>query len=283
MIADLHCHSNASDGSLSPPELVERARLQGVQMLAITDHDTLDGYWQVAPCEELDLVAGIELSCVWGKASVHIVGLNVDPMNSVLCEGIARQHEAREKRALVIAERLEKRGFTGSYEGALKLAAGGQLGRPHFAQFLVDSGQVGSFNEVFKKYLGAGKPGDVKALWPGMDEVVGWILASGGVPVLAHPLHYKMTATRLRGLLVDFKGSGGLALEVNSGQQAPDRTRYLSQLCQQFDLFASCGSDFHRPGQAWNELGTGSQLPASCRPVWSLWSQGDHQEQDTLC
>lgn len=274
MIADLHSHTTASDGLLTPIELLERARLQGVDMLAITDHDTLAGYFIAAEYAATapELIAGIELSCVWAKCSIHIVGLNVDPANETLLKGIARQAQAREERARMIAQRLEKRGFEGAYEGAKLLAGNGQLGRPHFAQFLLDSGYVGSIKEAFKKYLGAGKMGDVKAFWPDMEEVIGWIVSSGGAPVLAHPLHYKMSGTRLRSLVADFKSQGGQALEVLSGRQSPDRTRLVQGLCDQFELHSSCGSDFHRPGQAWCELGAGLTLPRQSQPVWALWA-----------
>lgn len=274
MIADLHCHSTASDGTLSAVELLQRAHQQGVEMLAITDHDTLEGYFAAREYrgEAPELIAGVELSCVWGKASIHVLGLNVDPGNATLLQGLARLGEARQQRGQIIAGKMEKRGFKGAYQGAITLAGDSQLGRPHFAQFLVDSGYVGSIAEAFKKYLGAGKAGDVKALWPDMNEVIGWIVASGGVPVLAHPLHYKMTGTRLRRLVADFKSQGGLALEVLSGQQSADRTSLLQGLCEQFELYSSCGSDFHRPGQAWCELGSASSLPSQSRPVWTLWS-----------
>lgn len=273
MIVDLHCHTTASDGSLAPAELLQRAQQQGVEMLAITDHDTLAGYFAACRYEGDTpvLIPGIELSCVWGKSSIHILGLNIDPANEILQRGISQQCEARQLRGQLIAQKLEKRGFSGAYEYAVALAGDSQLGRPHFAQFLLDRGHTGSIAEAFKKYLGAGKAGDVKTLWPQMGEVIDWILASGGVPVLAHPLHYKMTGTRLRSLVSDFKSQGGMALEVISGKQAADRTRYLQDLCEQFELHSSCGSDFHHPGHSWCELGAGSSLPVESRPVWTLW------------
>ncbi len=244
-------------------------------MLAITDHDTLDGYFVARQAEfpRPQLIAGVELSCVWAKTAIHIVGLHVDPANETLLRGLERQQQARARRAQLIAEKLERRGFSGAYEGASLAAGGGQIGRPHFAAFLLQQGYVKSNAEAFKKYLGAGKVGDVKSVWPPMAEVIQWILDSGGVPVLAHPLHYKMTATRLRTLIAAFKQQGGLALEVLSGHQAADRTRLLQDLCDQFELHSSGGSDFHRPGQPWCELGTGSTLPDDCRPVWALWKK----------
>ncbi|MBL4827344.1 MAG: PHP domain-containing protein [Spongiibacteraceae bacterium] len=275
MIVDLHCHSNASDGVLNPEQLLLRAQDQGVDMLAITDHDTIDGYLavcdKVAESLALTLVAGVELSCVWGKHTIHIVGLNIDPTCQVLQVGLEHLGRSRHKRALLIGEKLAKYGFEGAYEYALELAAGAQIGRPHFAQFLLDRGHVRTNKEAFKRYLGAGKPGDVKTTWPVMEKVIHWLVASGGVAVLAHPLHYKMTATKLRALITDFKTAGGQAIEVISGNQQPHRTDYLAGLAQQFNLLASVGSDFHRPGMAWNELGAAASLPSSCQPVWSSW------------
>lgn len=269
---DLHSHSNASDGSLTPQALVSRARQQGVTQLALTDHDSVDGVLSLAS-ETLDigLIAGVELSCIWGKALVHVVGLRIDPRSDVITRGLQQQQQARLQRAQLIGDKLAKLGFEGASDGARQLAGDGQIGRPHFARFLVEQGHVSSENEAFKKYLGAGKPGDIKLVWPQLATVVAWIVASGGVAVLAHPLHYKMTATRLRALITDFRAAGGLALEVINGRQTPDKTRTLSALAERFGLLASIGSDFHRPGAPWSELGQMGSLPADCRPVWSAW------------
>lgn len=275
MIVDFHCHSTASDGVLSPLALVQRAEQQGVEMLAITDHDCIDGYLAVKNAPELktmQLITGVELSCVWGKTLIHIVGLNLDIDNELLRAALKGQQQARLKRAKLIGSKLEKYGFSGAFDYAAELAGSSQLGRPHFAQFLLDQGHVASTKEAYKKYLGAGKPGDVKLTWPNMDIVIEWINASGGVAVLAHPLHYKMTATKLRALIADFNGAGGQALEVISGKQAADRTEYLAKLAQQFDLLSSVGSDFHRPGMVWSELGQVGELPKSCNPVWLPWT-----------
>ena len=267
MIVDLHCHSTASDGGLSPEQLLARAVEQGVELLAITDHDTVDGYLSVQEQSPIPLVAGIELSCVWSKVTIHVLGLGIDPAHPVMAEGLEKQKVARAKRAEIIAERLEKRGFYGALAGAQALAGSSPVGRPHFARFLESQGHVSSFNQAFKKYLGAGKPGDVKAQWPAMVEAVRWVEACGGIAVLAHPLHYKMTNTKLRSLLIDFKQAGGRGLEVVNGRQQSDHTRYLARLAEQFELLASCGSDFHRP-TLWSELGVMAKLPESCHPVW---------------
>ena len=203
---------------------------------------------------------------------IHIVGLNFDPDNTVLMTGVKQQTESRDTRAEMIAERLAKKGIVGALEGA-KLEAGddGVVGRPHFAKYMVKAGYVSTVNQAFKSYLGAGKPGDVKQLWPDIATAISWITAAGGVAVLAHPDKYNMTRTKLRRLLEEFAAAGGQAMEVVSGHQDKQLTHYLAQLADRFELHASCGSDFHVPDQPWQELGKCSPLPESCEPVWRLW------------
>lgn len=274
MPVDLHCHTTASDGALSPSELLQLAIANHIELLAITDHDSLAGYHQ-AKAEldqhELHLLSGIELSSQWANMSVHVVGLNFDSTHPVMQQAVVEQGERRKQRAMMIAERLAKKGFLGAYDAAVALAGTGQVGRPHFAQFLVDKGYVSSIQQAFKRYLGAGKIGDVKAIWPTMAEVVEWIVAAGGVAVLAHPLHYNITATKRRALTADFKAAGGQAMEVVSGLQTPEKTAYLADLADAFELYASCGSDFHSHVGGWGDLGKMSPLPERCRPVWALW------------
>ncbi|ARN75025.1 PHP domain-containing protein [Oceanicoccus sagamiensis] len=274
MNIDFHSHTTASDGALTPMDVLLRAREQGVEMMAITDHDTVSGYQSVREQwqdDTMQLIAGVELSCLWGRRLIHVVGLNINIDNQLLQQGLAEQQQSRLDRAVLIGDKLAKQGFEGGYAFVAQLAGDSQIGRPHFAQFLVERGHVSSEKEAFKRYLGAGKIGDVKSSWPEMAKVIQWINDSGGVAVLAHPLHYKMTATKLRALVTDFKAQGGAAIEVISGKQPKDRTQYLAQLTEQFDLAASIGSDFHRPGMPWNELGQAGVLPKSCQPVWSVF------------
>jgi predicted metal-dependent phosphoesterase TrpH len=274
MLADLHTHTLMSDGTLAAEDLLQRAEQQGVELLAITDHDTVaayqlgQAYLDENPLCQLRLVAGVEFSCVWGKMLVHIVGLNIDLDNAELAAGLLEQARARDDRGRLIGEKLAKLGFEGAFEGAAEFSGGGQIGRPHFARYLVEQGHVKDFQQAFKKYLGAGKPGDVKTLWPAMQTVVQWIAASGGVAVIAHPQRYKMTATKLRALMADFKAAGGQAIEVISGSQDKSVTEHMVRLCDQYQFLASIGSDFHRPGAAWSELGCSGQLPAGVTPVW---------------
>ena len=255
---DLHCHSVHSDGALSVADLLQRARDVGVTTLSITDHDTIEGYLEACSLTDanggLTLVSGVELSCTWGKVGVHVVGLDFDPNHQPLREALARQAQAREQRAEVIAERLTKFGFYGSYAGARQLAKGSQVGRPHFARYLVNAGYVDSIEQAFKRYLGAGKAGDVKAMWPSLETVIDWIVHAGGIAVLAHPLKYSLTGTRLRALLAAFSDAGGGGMEVLSGRQELVDTRYLVGLCKDYGLLGSVGSDFHAPA-VWSELG----------------------------
>lgn len=273
-VYDLHCHSTASDGRLTPADVVARAIEQGVDVLALTDHDTVAGLAEAqnaAAGTDLRLINGIEFSSQWGKRGIHVVGLNID-VNSVVLKGaIASQLEARDRRSEMIAERLTKIGVAGALKGAKAIAAGAVLGRPHFAQYLLEQGRVKSINEAFKKYLGAGKPGDVKNIWPELSEVVGWIRSAGGIAVLAHPSKYKMTRTKLCALVFDFAQCGGQAMEVSSGLMPPGVSASLARIAKDYDLHASCGSDFHFPGHKWQELGQFSPMPESCPAVWELF------------
>ncbi|CAA0079290.1 PHP domain-containing protein [Zhongshania aliphaticivorans] len=276
MIVDLHTHTTASDGGLSPHELVLRAQQCGVQLLAVTDHDTIDGYRALAEIErgELEIIAGIELSCTWSGVNIHVLGLGIDVTCPYLQSELADQRNARGERARIIGERLEKLGFDGSYEGAANLAEGRAIGRPDFARFMVAAGYVDSMATAFDKYLGAGKVGDVKAMWPSLESVVAWIKSAGGVAVMAHPLHYKLTNAKLRRMLAEFKEAGGEGIEVCNGRPSASDLNYLKQLCKDFEFEASAGSDFHQPSN-WLELGCDAKVVEPCRPVWARWQRAE--------
>ncbi|HEY8938578.1 MAG TPA: PHP domain-containing protein [Cellvibrio sp.] len=273
MIFDLHSHTYFSDGALSPEALVERAKARGVSVLAITDHDTIAGVGlahKAAVKAGIELIAGIEFSSQWGKGGVHIVGLGVDPDSPGLQAAIKFQELAREARSKAIGERLSRAGFPGALAGAQALAGEGTLGRPHFAQYLVSIGAVKNINAAFKKYLGTGKPADVKYQWPLIDEVIGWIHSAGGVAVLAHPAKYELTRMKMCALVDSFAAAGGDAVEVISGLQPMSLTQDLINIVNARSLYASCGSDFHVPDQTWQELGSFGVLPDNVKPVWNL-------------
>jgi predicted metal-dependent phosphoesterase TrpH len=273
MNVDLHCHTNLSDGSLAPKELIQLAIERKIDVLAITDHDNIDCYSEItAPKEGLTLISGIEFSTTWNNIGVHIVGLNMDLSNPELLKGIEFQSVAREKRATLIDEKLHNLGIKGCLEGAKRFSSGQQVGRPHFAQYLVEIRAVSNVQQAFKRYLGAGKAGDIKQQWASLGDVVSWIRGAGGIAVLAHPTKYKLTRTKLCRLLEDFVKLGGEAMEVISGNQTASETQSMARLCKQYNLLASRGSDFHAPGQPWAALGMASELPADCEPVWSRWA-----------
>lgn len=273
MNIDLHCHTTASDGTLSPTELINLACEREIDILSITDHDNVDAYQKIAPIgDKLTLIHGIEFSSQWCKSGVHIVGLNLNLNSDALIEGVSLQTQARRERGEKIAEKLARLGFDNSLEGAKAFTAGGEVGRPHFAQHLVAIGAVSNVQQAFKRYLGAGKAGDIKEQWSDMTTIISWIRAAGGVAVLAHPTKYKMTRSKLINLLTDFVAAGGQGMEVISGMQVPSVTQDLARLCNQFKLLASCGSDFHAPNQHWAALGMVAELPSHCKPVWHHWN-----------
>ncbi len=271
---DLHSHSTASDGTLSPTELVQRASQQGVDALALTDHDTTDGLGEAKNAAQeigIELISGVEISVSWGKNTVHIVGLGIDEDNDALQAGLQSLREFRHWRAEEIARKLEKAGVAGAYAGAKKYAKGHLISRTHFARYLVECGKAKNIPAVFKKFLVQGKPGHVAGQWAELDEVVNWIKDAGGHAVIAHPARYKMSATRLRNLIQEFKDAGGHALEVVSGSHGPNDRHNMAQYARRFDLYASSGSDYHGPENPWVELGRLDRMPSSCRPIWTLW------------
>lgn len=279
---DLHCHSTASDGSLSPTALIERACQMGVDVLALTDHDATHGLAEAATAaktQTLDLVTGIEVSVTWGSQTIHIVGLFIDPENAELQQGLERLQEFRRWRAREIAVRLEKKRVAGAYEGAQEFCGGQIMSRTHFAHYLVKAGYAPDIRTVFKKYLVRGKPGYVPGNWAGLEEALSWIHNAGGVAVIAHPARYQISATKLRELLKEFKEYGGLGIEVVSGSHSRDNILHMSSLAAKFELHASSGSDFHGPSNVYTELGRLSAVPEANTPIWKsdAWQQRAEQ------
>jgi predicted metal-dependent phosphoesterase TrpH len=268
---DLHSHSIASDGSLSPAELVTAAHAAGVDVLALTDHDTLDGLPEAAHTARglgLQLVPGVEISVSWQSQTIHILGLNVDPGCETLQAGLEELSEFRHWRAREIGRRLARAGIGGCYEGARALARGNIVGRTHFAQHLVAAGHARTVREVFKRFLVNNKPGFVSGQWASLEAALDWIHRAGGLAVIAHPARYRMTASKLRRLLGEFRAGGGVGMEVVSGSHSRDNIRAMAALCRNEQLLASCGSDYHGPQNPWIKLGQLPALPAGCPPVW---------------
>jgi len=278
VLIDFHTHTNASDGALAPCEVIDRALARKIALLAITDHDTVAGYRAAAAYYtrnpgDMRLIQGIEFSCRWSGTTVHVVGLGVDSEHAAMLEGLAVLAKARCDRGKKIGSQLEALGFSGALEGALAEASGSQLGRPHFAAWMVAQGHVTDHSQAFDKYLGQGKTGDVKAFWPELAEVTQWIEASGGAAVIAHPLKYRFTRMKLRRLVVDFMAAGGSGIEVLSGYQSADQTTQLKRLAAEFEMEASIGSDFHRDAPYSPQLGVELPQLEGLRGVWERWAQ----------
>ena len=273
-IYDLHSHSIASDGALSPTELVKRAHEKGVTVLALTDHDTTNGLaeaQQAAAELGMRLINGIELSASHLNQCLHIVGLNIDPNNPALSEGIAQQQKIRDLRAKQIAEKLEKKKIFGAYEFVTQAAGNGEITRSHFADFLLTHQHVTTQQEAFDRYLSKGKPAFVPTVWASLEETVAWIKAAGGVAVVAHPLRYKLSAKWMNRALGVFKQAGGQGIEVVTGRASLDEIRMSQQFAEKHQLYASAGSDFHAPDNLYLELGRLAAMPAGLKPVWELF------------
>lgn len=268
---DLHSHSTASDGTLAPAALVQRARSAGVDVLALTDHDTLDGVDEAlrsAAALPLTLLPGVEISVTWCAMTIHVLGLGVDPANSDLRQGLGELQTFRDWRAQEIARKLERSGIGGALEGAAQFRKGALLSRTHFARFLVQQGHAASVREVFKRFLVKDKPGYVRGEWTSLAQAVGWIRAAGGLAVIAHPARYRLTRSKLKRLVGAFVDSGGVGLEVVSGSHSVDEMRHMAAVTREHGLCASCGSDYHGPENAWIELGRLRGLPHGCTPIW---------------
>lgn len=274
-VYDLHSHSTASDGVLAPAALVARAAERGVSHLALTDHDTVAGLDEARAAADrasMTLVPGVEISTSWHGRHLHIVGLGVSPGHSALATGLARVQALREDRARRMDDGLRRRGIDGVLEQAQGLAGGGQVTRTHFARVLLGRGYGGSMDRVFRHFLRRGKPGYARTEWPAMEEAVEWIVAAGGVAVLAHPFGYGLTRAWLRRICEAFVAGGGRAIEVSTGTATHDVVASAAALARRFGLAASQGSDFHDPGMPWIELGRMPPLPEDLEPVWRLLS-----------
>lgn len=273
---DLHCHSTVSDGTLTPTEVVERAAVRGVDVLALTDHDEIAGLAearQAAASVGLKFIDGTELSVSWRDLTLHIVGLGIDPDSPSLVEGMRVIRSGRLGRARLIGESLERAGIPGAFEGAARFAANAQLlSRTHFARFLVEAGYVKDVREVFKRYLTPGKPGYVEHVWASLADAVGWIHDAGGQAVLAHPGRYKVNRAGMQELLAEFKDRDGDAIEVLTSSHTHVQFGEYATYALRFGFLASCGSDYHGPGESWMDIGDLPPMPPGLTPVWHAWT-----------
>jgi predicted metal-dependent phosphoesterase TrpH len=272
---DLHSHSTISDGLLSPAAVATRAAARGVAYYALTDHDEVGGLAEARTAATeagITFVPGSELSVSWEAITVHVVALQIDPADSDLAAGLASIRSGRTERARKMGKSLASAGIPDAFEGAMRYVTSERLiSRTHFARFLVDSGRVGSVKDVFKRYLVRGKPGYVEHRWATLEQAIGWIHGAGGQAVLAHPGRYKVDGAGLRRLITHFRDAGGDGIEVLSPSHTREQYTQFARFARSFGLLASCGSDYHGPGESHVDLGDLPELPAGVVPVWSKW------------
>ena len=275
MNADLHCHSTASDGLLAPRDVVVRAAANGVELLSLTDHDGTSGLAEAreeAMERGLRFVDGVEVSVTWRDATVHVVGLRIDPDSEPLRAGLESIRQGRVGRAERIAEGLERAGVTGSLEGARRHADNPELiSRAHFARYLVEAGRASDVKSVFQRFLVKDRPGHVPHDWAKLEDALGWIRAAGGVPVIAHPGRYKYTKAEMREFFAEFKDRGGAGIEVVTGAHTPEQYLEYARVAREFGFLASRGSDYHGKGESHADIGSLPPLPQGLKPVWHDW------------
>ena len=270
MSIDLHTHSTYSDGVLTPSALVRRAASRGVSLLALTDHDETGGLHeaaQVAAEVNVLLVPGVEISVTWNGHTLHLLGLDIDPLAPALADGLALVRRSRNERAKQIAAQLDAVGVTGSLPGAIRHSGGcAAIGRSHFARFLVEQKHVRNTSDAFRRYLGTGRPGYVPPAWPELDQAIAWTHCAGGQAVLAHPDRYQLPPRAMQALFEDFASGGGDAIEISSD----GRFKASAQIrrARRFGFALSSGSDFHAPGKNVSDLGDVTELPIGVPAVW---------------
>ncbi|HEU4775576.1 MAG TPA: 3',5'-nucleoside bisphosphate phosphatase [Telluria sp.] len=275
MKVDLHCHSNVSDGVLSPAAVATYAREAGVDVWALTDHDEVGGTARAraaATAVGMRFVPGVEISITWANQTVHIVGLQIDENNAALVNGLAATRSGRDARGREMAAQLAEAGIPGAYEGALKYVDNPDLmSRTHFARYLVECGACANIPEVFRKYLTEGKPGYVPHRWASLQDAVSWIRGAGGIAVIAHPGRYKFGVVGEGALFDEFKQLGGAAIEVVTGSHTPDQYAVYAEQARRYGFLASRGTDFHAPGESRVEFALLPPLPSGLTPVWHDW------------
>lgn len=285
---DLHTHSTASDGALSPQELIDTAIEHGIRYLALSDHDTLNGFeiakeHLASQSSNLNLIPSVEFSSRWNSLinidaeddgrgqTVHIVALNIDPENPDILELIKNTQAARNNRNERLKIKFIKKGWEDVIHLAEALSADATLTRTHIANAMLELDKVSKYGQAFSRYLGSGKPLSVHTKWPSIKETVAAIQKSGGTAVLAHPLHYQLTRKKLLQLCSDFKQVGGKAIEVITGNPDRKAIENLTGIALRQDLAASVGSDFHAPRNGEIYLGVPQVLPSALTPVWDIW------------
>ena len=271
MKVDLHNHSYYSDGVFSPTEVVRLADEADCNLFALTDHDTTDGLaeaQQMADELSVNLVSGVEISALWRNMTIHIVGLGIDINNDILQKGLNYNQRLREERAEKIALGLRRAGITDALEKTQELSKTDMITRTHFAQMLIREGYCKDMRSVFRRFLTGKKPGASRVEWRSFDEVVGWIHAAGGLAVIAHPFRYRMTQTKIKNMLIDFKEILGDGVEVVTATSTDEEITLSNQWAKEYELLSSCGSDYHGWPNQRIQIGSLRDLPNLDNAIW---------------
>jgi len=270
---DLHTHSDHSDGTLTPVQLVALAAERQLQLLALTDHDTTAGCAaaaQACQAHGIQFLAACELSALWRGREIHIVGLRVATAAPELIAHLELVRAQRIARLQAIGERLTRCGLDGAGLAAQVLALPGTPTRLHLARALVAAKLAVDTEAAFKRYLGRGQRAAVPPQWPTAEACIGVISRAGGLAVLAHPHRYQLAAGALRELCAQFHDSGGAGLEVSLAGMGPADAAQAAGLARRYGLAGSLGSDFHVPGLPWRPLGRWLKLAEGITPITEL-------------
>jgi len=271
MKVDLHNHSYYSDGVFSPTEVVRLADEADCNLFALTDHDTTDGLaeaQQMADELSVNLVSGVEISALWRNMTIHIVGLGIDINNDILQKGLNYNQRLREERAEKIALGLRRAGITDALEKTQELSKTDMITRTHFAQMLIREGYCKDMKSVFRRFLTGKKPGASRVEWRSFDEVVGWIHAAGGLAVIAHPFRYRMTQTKIKNMLMDYKEALGDGIEVVTATSTDEEITLSNKWAKEYKLLSSCGSDYHGWPNQRIQIGCLRDLPNLDNAIW---------------
>jgi len=271
MKVDLHNHSYYSDGIFSPTEVVRLADEADCNLFALTDHDTTDGLAEAQKMADelsVNLVSGVEISALWRNMTIHIVGLGIDINNDILQKGLNYNQRLREERAEKIALGLRRAGITDALEKTKKLCKTDMITRTHFAQMLIREGYCKDMKSVFRRFLTGKKPGASRVEWRSFDEVVEWIHAAGGLSVIAHPFRYRMTQTKIKNMLIDFKEVLGDGVEVVTATSTDEEINLSNQWAKEYKLLSSCGSDYHGWSNQRIQIGRLRDLPNLDNAIW---------------
>jgi predicted metal-dependent phosphoesterase TrpH len=242
---DLHLHTTASDGKYAPSEIIRRAGLLGLKVIAITDHDTVEGIPEALEAAkdypELRVIPGVELSTDIPQGEIHVLGYFVDYIDSDFRTSLETMRNSRVGRARKMTEKLDSMGIHIEWKRVQEIAGSGALGRPHIAQAMLEKGYITSVQDAFKYYIGHGGPAYVERDKLTPAEAVTLIIKANGLPVLAHPL----TAGDVEATIVELKSAGLIGIEVYYGKYSFEDVNLLLGLAHQHGLIATGGTDYH--------------------------------------